>query len=1263
MKNPTKPVVAPWKRAAIWVTLLLVLTGSYFGGGLHKELVTPPTNPVTYDVADSGGSVGINSLTGEYCLTDDLADQLSWSGVESCTARGARLAATFEGSAKQFLPAYRWNSSLALYSNHGWKDLPEKVMTVISNLTFALSGLAWGILLMVTEWVLTLDVLRVGGGAINRSAHAIAVTIIESGFIWLLAAVLLFGILRSVIRGAVTGTVRKLLAFGIPIMLLLGFSLGEPPEGAVAPKGSPVWIAEQGLMLTEDIGVALGTGAGQLGRLEPGVKGNYPQPSCAAYTQVLEETYMAKASSSGAGSKLLPRVSQLWQRTAATAWRLAQYGTALSSERMWCHQLEANSNQPINEQILLGNAAGYPNRALLGSSPTKSELLFPYGSAFLDGKQFEAATFFWGACMADTSGKAELGNLKVQQAWALTGDITDEHCANWFAGTLNLDHGKLQWNGLKEEFALQKLYGNRDSNALDPTTPDTTTSTAYFDDIPDVQQTLASMRGHKPLTAVTAGVLSLVTAALYMYALGIVVVGAGIAQLGFALLLVFLPLTLTLLAFDGVRSNNSPQTPGRRMLRMTLMFGASKIVLVAAVTALISTISIIEGFLGSDSLFLRLFAPLAALLMLKKLAQQIGIGNLFSPAGALGMATAAAFTGAGENHTGGKLNPRNWSSPDSYNQKIAKLDHKYAATDRYVDGERVRSWRHKAARGAAIATSNPFPLLWGETKQRLNTTKNRAGNNMSAGAVAANLGAMGVAAIADATNPEGAKNKTVRDSVKQAADFAANRETAPAAVANNLMLQEQQRRQQHLSGLPVETRDETETNYFNDRLDLLRVQSQALRDKDGNPLLTEAGEPIFQFAKVDEAGNITKILSPTEAGFRDGKVNPGVEMLLTPKTTYSYHEQAASVDLFKEQFDLDPDVAVAGSLTGLPPVLIPQLDDNNKVVLPDTGSIAQTAQLLSSSPALFLPPEELASIESLNLSESAQNQLFNQINLATGGGTTVGDVLSSVDIDISTAAGLATLEAALISRQAGRPNVLDQLSTTIGSQIHTLKAQAVSYDRKLATSNTGVNLRNQYVEKIQAHAQELNTPLTIATAQNALSTLREQQRSVQDQINMLIAEQKVQPGRAPKLQTKIDVLQERLTHLVPDPETINQVLAASSHTQSIELELDRIQKVDLAIQKQKPYDDIVVIVDAAEKLEKQLDTQYQTSYHDIQTQLNKNPVAAVESLLDTVTVLTPTTQGLLNKLGRITRYQHPFSTPQSTKANLPETAKTIPALP
>lgn len=217
-----------------------------------------------------------------------------------------------------------------------------------------------------------------------------------------------------------------------------------------------------------------------------------------------------------------------------------------------------------------------------------------------------------------------------------------------------------------------------------------------------VRDTVLAYWGHNTAEKMAAGVLVLVTAVIYAWALGGLAVGTLIAQVGLIVMLILLPATLLMLAMPSQTAKRNPI--GVRLLRTTAGFLAAKLLLLIVMVLLLQIIQTIELLLDNPSSYWQMIIPLVALFVVRKLLKVAGLGNLTSLSGAVGMATSAALGIGGG--TGGQLFSRKTANRTSETFGRAGLGARQLRR-RALRGVDATAWGRLARRRGAAA--GPVP--------------------------------------------------------------------------------------------------------------------------------------------------------------------------------------------------------------------------------------------------------------------------------------------------------------------------------------------------------------------------------------------------------------------------------------------------------------------------------------------------------------------------------------------------------------------------
>lgn len=516
-------------------------------------------------------------------------------------------------------------------------------------------------------------------------------------------------------------------------------SSGEIPKGSpawLAQTGSHYVNVIAGEMATGFGTVS--SGSSQL------ASNNGVTPSCASYLAALYDQYYAYSSEAAksvstststltdqsawansqqnlaaqlhnASNYGMTAVSGLWEQAYLTNWIDAQYGSLASGNEMYCHQLDNSAHLSVNEQMdLLAISGRYDGYNYTKVSP---QVFYPFDPSQGNHAKwhYEAELYSWAAC--------HIGNsISVDPGWAVVvngdGPITPADCKTYLtqsptqglSSAVNADGSQIAaWSaantpkggdswfttvtndvglgGSSSAGALDGYgmfngfnYGTADGLGSDVTSAQASPGAASQSQITNVATTVSAFWGHNDTQRLIDGLMALITAAVYLYALGALALGSVMAQLGLVLLLCLLPVTLVLLAIPTKNAESS--TAGSKMLKMTFGFFVSKLTLTLVLLLLIQAIGIFQNLLkdwatGGYSSIFHAAVPLVCLFLVRKLLAVVGVGNITSLSGAVGMPLAAGMIATGDQ----KL-ARNVSSSFSRGAERAGLNKADAAFKR-----------------------------------------------------------------------------------------------------------------------------------------------------------------------------------------------------------------------------------------------------------------------------------------------------------------------------------------------------------------------------------------------------------------------------------------------------------------------------------------------------------------------------------------------------------------------------------------------------
>lgn len=311
----------------------------------------------------------------------------------------------------------------------------------------------------------------------------------------------------------------------------------------------------------------------------------------------------------------------------------------------------------------------------------------PYNSAQYSNdalKYFNALYPFQACVFEDGQWQLQASWFKVSQAAAeeYGGETFQRrHCNEWYYLGVAPGHGADGWgSGDDNVFDTAKVpAGNVVSATVAADAPSGIAEFSDGHDTPqDVRRILGATFGSDltQSSVILWAFVALITALVLMVAIGSIAIGAVIANIGFAVLLALLPVTLILLVIGGRQENN----PGRQLLRMTAAFAGTAIAMNLGLAFILFTSHIVNSFAlslapGPIANVLVMISPLAAVFILKRIFERLGFGDVTSMRGA---AAAVLAAGSAARHTG------DVTVTDPVTGKKTKMSARKHALDRHM---------------------------------------------------------------------------------------------------------------------------------------------------------------------------------------------------------------------------------------------------------------------------------------------------------------------------------------------------------------------------------------------------------------------------------------------------------------------------------------------------------------------------------------------------------------------------------------------------
>lgn len=530
-----------------------------------------------------------------------------------------------------FLPAWRWRQVTDLQAASGFLSGALIVpMSALANILFLIASFIWALLLFILRFGTSLDVLAGGAGqTINGGFISISQAMQISGVWVLLLLLVAFLAARSVISQGSGAKIFRLLAGSlIPIALLFALSAvtASPSTPLSArsqlPVGSPAWIGVTGVRMVDQVGGAVSSGLANIPL--PNSRVDSAATACDMYRNRLAAMEEAEHSLDGDGAAM-SLVSKMWETSFLTSWMSAQYGSVEAGSRMYCFDLEARlgTTPALQADILREATRDHPEFAEFSISSAAFQDSAP------DDTAGRAKLFMFAACELKPD-----GTVAANPTWQSLGGPDDTKCQRW-VGTGEVSG--LNWGTAG---SLRLARNNAGGGG----------------DVAFAYNTVRATWGHNSGQRVTEGMVAVLTALAYLYALGGVAMGSILAQYGLFLMLLLLPVTLTMLAIpsDSGRRNQT----GMRMLKITGGFFFAKMALTLVMSMLVVASTLLGslvparagGSLGAGSMLslAHAFVPLVSLFLVRKLLSTLGLGDITRMSGALGLATAASAAASGD---------------------------------------------------------------------------------------------------------------------------------------------------------------------------------------------------------------------------------------------------------------------------------------------------------------------------------------------------------------------------------------------------------------------------------------------------------------------------------------------------------------------------------------------------------------------------------------------------------------------------------------
>lgn len=634
--------------------------------------------------------------------------RLAGEAVDPCVDDAARAVGEWD-----CLPFYRWAGDADYFhSNFGRTD-PQHLMQPVVSLLFGTAGLLWRLLQWLTRTALSFDLFTAADDGtstpvalqpLNDGFAAIGRVVLSGLGIAVLVAAVVFVVVRSLRVGGVGARdlVRPFLCLGLLLFLL---ARSQPLPGAGTQAGSPAWVAERAVGMSNLVGDQISAAAPRPS------EGDTPDNllDCTYYVRQLRQSFDDRAGGDMVGTvafqpQLAAQMSGLWEAAYLDLWIEAQFGRDRTlARRTYCRLLEDRVGVPPADQAALTSAA----LAAAGGAeaPPGLEGTAPFGR-FNGDKDFRRGMVAWAVCgwyadrstlkeevdqqLVAGSGPGFAVNPEFRLMWNLGSPPSEQAhqtCSAWWgvdgSGTTKPPprgtkwavadgDGPFQFGTMADIDEAFTVFGPDELDAelagLGDIAP---YEEADRENLPDARRWVVALNGHNLVHSIPHGILAVVIAGVYLWAIGGLALGTLVAQF----LTIFFFVALPLLLVVGMWPSPGAGRVFQRCCRIGVGSLFAKAVFVALLAVLMTLISVInaladatgaflnaDGGTGFGGVLIRAAAPIVAIWALRWALKDLGMGNIFSLQGAVGLTgrLARGTDAAGDSSRAGDWASRRW---------------------------------------------------------------------------------------------------------------------------------------------------------------------------------------------------------------------------------------------------------------------------------------------------------------------------------------------------------------------------------------------------------------------------------------------------------------------------------------------------------------------------------------------------------------------------------------------------------------------------
>lgn len=667
---PRKSVqILVWLFAAFAVLGVAALTSLPAAGSALDAASAPATTTTTTSTTSTAMQVpqtaAVDTNTAlepmaPLAATDDEEDTGSNQDTSTCN--------TGAGTAS-YLPAMRWSDfSLSLWDD-GFIVKANAILSSFASFLFFVGDIMWKILFFFLNFGITFQPLCTTAGTINTVVADLGM--MASWFIIPVFGLFIFKHIRSLARmqlGRIIGGVIALAAIVGSLFFITDTAKGvegEDNETILTTTGTVPWMADTLMGFFSTAYTSVSGISGVFGTTE-GTRAaafydtnSAGQTTCNEYVGHLYDKYDGSLGDNSGSTQagVMIQMSTIWEKAYLSSWIKAQFGPGSKNGNFFpaqvaCRHLETTVETSNAEKENLFNDAHGLEYNVIDTGLVY--LMQPLGDIYR-----LPTDMLWAGCQyvddewvlspgASQAVKDE--NFPCSDKWRDGGGDSDRLPMNTkdgvFKGKNELVKQLSQNNTIlyleTGEDDIKKFIGyepDRDAPA-NRGGFDAATSLGWFRDFAS-----ASIGGNIG-DRIGQGLISAVIGVIYLWTFGPAALGLTIVGFALLVLLALVPLALLLWAFG--------QQSGPKLLKLTgaatavtFVFGLMLSLLSTLIDMFNTVVTSIVGETGFISQILLAAAPIAAVLILKKVLQMMGLGNITSLSGALGLTSAMAAKAAG----------------------------------------------------------------------------------------------------------------------------------------------------------------------------------------------------------------------------------------------------------------------------------------------------------------------------------------------------------------------------------------------------------------------------------------------------------------------------------------------------------------------------------------------------------------------------------------------------------------------------------------